>query len=203
MVLELVGAWTLVVAAGAAQEPAPAAYVPVFANATCPIMGKPASTALFVDTAMGRIFVCCTPCNRKVLDDVEGAYKAAYPRADPVENATCPVSGRAVPEGAPTVQLQGTIFRICSEDCRAQAVLDSQIVLAKVRIPSLKDEANPRCPLTGLEAMRNVFIVIGDRIVRLSSRDCVDLALRDPGAVLKALGSQRVDQKPARAPDRQ
>ena len=65
----------LVLACGSvshAQESRPAnlvVSVPTFQNVNCPIMGKPSSTSLFVDTPMGRIYTCCPPCNAKIRRD--------------------------------------------------------------------------------------------------------------------------------------
>ena len=45
----------------------PEVTVPTWVNANCPIMAKPASAALFVDTTFGRIYVCCAGCNKPML----------------------------------------------------------------------------------------------------------------------------------------
>ena len=61
-----------------AQTP-PFVEVPTFPNATCPIMGKKVSLPLFVDTELGRIYVCCKPCFKKIRANVPVAHKTAYP----------------------------------------------------------------------------------------------------------------------------
>src|SRR5690606_20401712 len=50
--------------APAVEEPAPPRVrVPAYPNVACPIMGKPISARLFVDTELGRFWVCCKGCD--------------------------------------------------------------------------------------------------------------------------------------------
>ena len=72
------------------------AEVPRIANSTCPIMGKPASKLIHVDTRLGRIYVCCAPCIKKVRRDVERTYTAAYPTTKNAGNKVCPITKRKI-----------------------------------------------------------------------------------------------------------
>src|SRR5262249_51199268 len=84
----LVAAWARF-AAAQDPSPAPTVTVPTFENATCPIMGRPSSKALFADTAHGRIYVCCPPCIGKIGLDPERAYRAAFPTTKKAGNTVC------------------------------------------------------------------------------------------------------------------
>ena len=180
-----------------AQEKAPASpavagdaavSVPVFPNTTCPIMGKPISQKLFVDTELGRIYFCCKGCNKKILGDVAVAYKSAYPRTTKLANALCPVSGKPVGEKPATVLLQGREIALCCEEHVAAARDSSQVVLAKASDPKLVDVGNAICPVSAAPVAKNAFCVIDGRLVRLSSPECVEGAKKEPLAVLaKAL----------------
>ena len=117
--------------AQAPTDPVPAlqAEVPTFANATCPIMGKKVSMPLFVDTELGRFYVCCKPCYKKILANVPAAHQTAYPVVQEVKNAVCPVSGEPIGADAVVVTLQGYRFSVCCEACVAQARQHSQVTL--------------------------------------------------------------------------
>ncbi len=153
-----------------AQEPAPPRVsVPMFPNATCPVMGKKVSTPLFADTDRGRIYVCCKPCIKKVLADVDAAYATAYPTARVAANQRCPVSGEPLGEHRVVLELQGVRFALCCTGCADAARRDSQITLARVHAEGLVDIANTTCPVDGRPVEANAFVVVGDAIVRLSS----------------------------------
>lgn len=194
-------------AVAGAQEPPPApaptpaqaplaVSVPSYSNTNCPVMGKPISSKLFTDTEYGRIWICCKGCNKKIAADPEKAYKSAFPRTVKLDNAICPVSGKKI-EGEPiVVQLQGHEVRLHSKECVAVARADSQVVLAKAVEPKLMDVANSKCPITGTAVAANVFCVVGDQIVRLSSTDCVEQVKKEPKAALdKALADARAAGK--------
>lgn len=173
----------------AEQIPSLAVSVPAFANATCPIMGKPVSAELWVDTDLGRIYVCCKACNEPVLADVPTAAKTAYPVMHRATNTTCPIMGDAVDASSPTVVRQGVEIPVCCDSCIAEVGKNDQIVLARLADPNLVDLENTQCPITGAPVAPNAFCVIGDRLVHLSAPGCVDAVRKDPAAALeKALG---------------
>lgn len=176
-------------AAAGAQEPpaakaAPRVEVPTFANATCPIMGKAVSMPLFVDTELGRFYLCCKPCNKKVLADVPAAHKTAYPVVQPLKNTVCPVSGEAIGEHAVELTLQGYSLRLCCAGCVATAREHSQVTLTKATRPQVTDAGNTTCPVTGKPVAANAFVVIDDTIVHLANPKAADEVAKDAAAVL-------------------
>ncbi len=181
----------LLAAVVVAQEPpapakpqAPRVEVPTFANKTCAIMGKPVSMPLFVDTELGRFYLCCKPCNKKVLADVQAAHKTAYPVVEELKNTTCPVSGETIGEHAVDVTLQGYRLRLCCAGCVAAAREHSQVTLTKATRPQVGDAGNDTCPVTGKPVTANAFVVIDDVIVHLANPKVVDDVAKDPAAVL-------------------
>ena len=90
---------------------------PIFSNSTCPIMGKPVSAKLFVETELGRIYMCCKGCTKKILNDASTAYKTAYPTTKKVLNKVCPIKGEKNDAKSPTVLIQGHEVRVCCKDC--------------------------------------------------------------------------------------
>ncbi len=194
----LFGGWILSVGLfGQATEPSPPAVsVPLAQNRTCPIMGKPISSALFVDTDHGRIWVCCTPCNKKVLADLETAYKTAFPKSKRLDNPACPITGQAITKDSPRIQIQGLDFAVCCAECKKAALEDSQIVVAKLNNPQLQDLANRECPISGLPVAKNTFLVVEQQLVRLSSGDCVEWAAKDPKRVLEKVNEYKAKSAP-------
>lgn len=175
--------------------------VPTFANATCPIMGKPSSRTLFTDTEFGRIYVCCPPCNRKIAADPERAYKVAYPTTKPAGNAVCPITGKAVGETSATVVLQGIEIRVCSAECVAKAKADVQATLVKAMRPGTVDVGNTVCPVTGTAVAANAFCLVGNDLIRLSSPAAVEDVRKSPAAMLaKARESVAKPATPASTP---
>jgi hypothetical protein len=168
--------------AGPAKQPA--VRVPTFANPTCPIMGKKVSMPLFVDTEVGRFYVCCKPCFKKILADLPAAQKTAYPTVKTINNKLCPVSGEAIGEHKQTMTLQGFQFDVCCAGCTDGARSRSQVVLSKLDAANLKDIGNTTCPLTGKPVTDNSFVVIGDSIVHLASTANVADAEKAPQATL-------------------
>jgi hypothetical protein len=193
--------------AAAAEEDA-AVTVPTFPNSTCPIMGKKVSMKLFTDTPLGRIYICCKGCDKKIQRDVPTAYKSAYPTLKEIANTTCPVSGDKIGDKAVDVTLQGHKFKVCCADCVPHTVTNAQIVLALVTDAKLTDLRNAQCPLTDKAVADNAFAIVGTTVVRLSSPQCVDdlrraaVAMRDKAkasAAASALPDPRA-AKPASAP---
>jgi len=185
-----------------AQDPAkprpapkgPVVEVPTFANATCPIMGKPVSLPLFADTEAGRIHVCCKPCIKKVLADVATAAKTAYPTTKVVDNTICPVSGQPIGAIAVTGSLQGRSFEVCCPACLRDARTNSQVTLTRLLVDGVVDVGNPTCPITGEPVAANAFVLIGTSLVRLSSTKVVDAVRERPAATLEratALAAER------------
>lgn len=166
-----------------AQDP-PKVEVPTFANATCPIMGKKVSMPLFVDTELGRFYLCCKPCIKKVQADVPTAHQTAYPVVQEVKNTTCPISGEAIGEGAATVTLQGFRFQVCCAGCVEAARTHSQVTLLKITSPQVKDVGNTTCPVSGAATAANAFVRIGDSIVHLADPKLLDDVAKAPTAVL-------------------
>ncbi|MCK5940625.1 MAG: hypothetical protein KAI24_01550 [Planctomycetes bacterium] len=177
----------------ARQDAAPTVAVPTYPNSTCPIMGRKASLPLFADTELGRIYVCCKPCIRKILADVRTAYETAYPVTKDLANRVCPVSGEPIGKQAVSVVLQGLRIQICCEGCRDEARRHAQVTLAKAHDPKLEDLQNQRCPVDGKPVQPNAFAVIGATVVRLSSPSHLAEVQKQPQALLD---KARADRKP-------
>lgn len=169
-------------------EPAPAPIervrVPTFANATCPIMGKPSSPRLFIDTDFGRIYVCCKTCNKDVLADPAHAHKTAYPTVKKLANTICPVDGAVTDDKSQTVVLQGFELRVHSAACATELRADAQRYLALASDPKLVDVGNATCPITGDAVARNLVAVVDGALVRFSSPKSIDEARKDPAKTL-------------------
>lgn len=184
----------------AMQDPAPRdtpppVTAPTYPNSTCPIMGKKASLPLFADTELGRIYVCCKPCIRKVLADVQAAYETAYPATKDLANEACPVSGEPIGEQPISVVLQGLRIRLCCEDCLTEARRHAQVTLAKAQDPKLDDVQNQRCPVDGQPVQPNAFAVIGTTVVRLSSPTHLAEVQKAPQMLLdKARADRKADR---------
>lgn len=170
-----------------AQPAAPAltVTVPTYGNTTCPIMAKPASKAMFAETAKGRIYVCCPPCMAKILKDPDRAYATAYPTTKKAGNTKCPVTDKPLEADAVTVTLQGYEIGVC-KTCAEQAVKNHQITLAKALDPKLVEIRNLTCPVTHLPVATNAFCVIGNELVHLSAPKVVEDVKKDPARYLKA-----------------
>jgi hypothetical protein len=170
--------------------------VPTFANETCPIMGKKVSMPLFIDTELGRFYVCCKPCYKKVTADLQAAHKTAYPVVQEVKNDVCPVSGERIGDGAVAVTLQGYAFKLCCAGCLEQARTHSQVTLTKLTRADVKDLGNETCPVSGKPVTPNAFAIVGDTIVHLSSPLLVDDVRQDPAAVLEKAKAIAKSQPP-------
>jgi hypothetical protein len=168
----------------APDKPALTVEVPTFANPTCPIMGKKVSMPLFIDTELGRFYVCCKPCYKKIAADLQAAHKTADPVVQEVKNDVCPVSGEPIADGALAITLQGYSFKLCCAACVEHARMHSQITLTKLT-RKVKDLGNDTCPVSGKPVTANAFALVGDTMVRLSSPLLVDDVRKDPAAVLE------------------
>ena len=178
----------LTLAFAPAQDPAPSSKphveVPSFGNATCPIMGKPVSAPLFVDTELGRFYLGCKPCNKKVLVDVPAAHKTAYPVVQQLANTVCPVSGAQIGGDAVDVTLQGYKLRLCCAACVPDAREHSQVTLTKATRADVVDVGIRTCPVTGKPVVANAFVVIDGTIVHLATAKAIDEVASNPAAVL-------------------
>jgi hypothetical protein len=164
--------------------PPPPVEVPIHPNSTCPIMGKPISTRLFVDTELGRFWVCCKACYVDIEADVRLAHQTAYPVVQRLELQTCPVTGEVLPEEPTTVILQGFEIPVCCPPCAAELRRESQRYLALLGNAELEDLANPLCPVSGEAVVANAYCTIGTVLVRLSSPLHLEAVQQDPTAVL-------------------
>lgn len=191
--------WSLLLSLSLGTLPgqAPTAEVPAAPNATCPIMGKKISLPLFVDTELGRIWVCCKPCFKKVLKDVPKAHQTAYPVVEAVANTTCPVSGEAIGEHKVEITLQQKRFLVCCHGCVATARADSQVVLAKLAEPQLVDLRNDLCPISGAKTNANQFVVVAGHVVRLADGKAVEAGKQDPAGTL-AKAQKLAAEQPAK-----
>lgn len=190
----------LLAAAIGAQSPLPEdstkVEVPTFANRTCPIMGKKVSMPLFIDTEVGRFYVCCKPCFKKIRKDLEAAHKTAYPVVETVDNKVCPVSGEPVGKDAETVTLQGYAFKVCCAGCVDAARTDSQLTLTKVTRAGVEDLGNATCPITGKPVEANAFVLLDNALVRLSDEKLVEDVAKAPAATLARARKISKAQKP-------
>ncbi|MFN0241379.1 MAG: hypothetical protein ACKVWV_00645 [Planctomycetota bacterium] len=172
--------------------------VPIYANPSCPIMGKPVSTRLFAETEKGRIYVCCKSCIKDIFDDLDPAYRTAFPTNKKIENTKCPVSGKEIKTDSPTVVLQGFEFFVADSVAVRRAREESQIVLAKLNDPKLTDLANSTCPVTGEATVKNAFVVIDGHLVRLSSPKLIEEIEKDPAKVLAKAKELRAKEEKER-----
>lgn len=171
--------------------------VPTFANANCPIMGKKVSMPLFVDTEVGRFYVCCKPCIKKILADVPAAQKTAYPTTKVLANKVCPASGEPIGEHAVPVTLQGHTFSVCCAQCVETVRRDSQVTLTRLLREGVVDVGNDVCPVSDQPVAPNAFALIGTSLVRLSSSKLVEDVAKDPAAALRK-ATERSQQQPPR-----
>src|SRR5262245_40431258 len=173
-------------APSAPATPTPLVSVPTFENATCPIMGKPSSKALFTDTDFGRVYVCCPPCVKKIQADAERAAKAAYPVVKKAGNTVDPVTGATIGDKPVLLTLQGYEIALASEDSVKPARANSQIVLVKATRPDVVDVGNHTDPITGKPVVDNAFVLIDKDLVHLSAPSVVESVRLDPEKARKA-----------------
>ena len=177
---------------------APVVSVPTFENKTCPIMGKPSSKALFVDTEKGRIYVCCPPCTRKIQGDLERAYATAYPVTKRAGNTVDPVTGEAIGDKPVTVSLQGYEIALASADNVKRAQANAQIVLVKALDPKVVDVGNSVDPVTGAAVVDNAFVLVDKDLIHLSSPKSVEEVKKDPERARKAAKESAAKEAEAR-----
>jgi hypothetical protein len=166
--------------------PPPVVSVPTYANASCPIMGKPASKVLYTDTDWGRVYVCCAPCMKKIQQDPQRAAQAAYPVVKKAGNVLDPVTNQPVGDKPYLIVLQGWEIALSSEDNAKTARADSQITLAKALDPAVVEVGNHTDPLTGRPVVANAFVLLDKNLVRLSGPDGVAEVKKDPQKALDA-----------------
>lgn len=192
--LSLVASFCLpFLASSAAQAPdapaqGPVVETPSYPNKSCPIMGKPISARLFVDTTKGRFWVCCKSCYEEILADVDVAHRAAYPQVVTLALKVCPVTDAPLPEQPHRVVIQGFDVPLCCKACEPDLLRDSQIYLALLADPKLVDLRNPRCPVTDEAVTANNFCTIDGVLVRLSSMRVLEDVKAD---AVKALAKAR------------
>jgi hypothetical protein len=180
-------AFPLVLAGAFRQEAAaPKVDVPIHPNAICPIMGKPISTRLFVDTDRGRFWVCCKACYEDILADLDTAHATAYPDVKVLALERCPVTGEELPEVPHRLVVQGFDVPLCCEPCAAPFLRDSQVHLALLADGTLEDLANPKCPVTGEAVSSQSYVTIDRTLVRLSSPRAVEAVRAEPAKMLTA-----------------
>ena len=182
----------------AAQDSRPGALevkVPTFHNEKCPVMEKPVKTTMFVETPHGRIYMCCKACTKKIEADPEAMYKKAYPAAKAAGNKTCPVSGETLGEKPTMVSIQGYDIGLCCGDCAKGALDNSQIILAKLANPKIKDVGNTTSPVSGKPVQNNTFVMIGDDLVHLAAADEVAAVEKDPKAALDKAKAGKGEKK--------
>jgi hypothetical protein len=171
--------------AAPAPAPAPAAKAPVvstphFENKNCPIMAKPSSTVMFVETPEnGRIYVCCLPCVPKIKQDFPRAYAAAYPTVKKLENTVDPWSGETLGKDAVTISLQGHEIRVAPGNV-AKARANAQIVLVKATRPKVVDLKNATSPVSGKPVVDDAYVLVDDDLIRLAAASEVAEVRKDP-----------------------
>jgi len=170
--------------------------VPISPNSTCPIMGKAISSKLFVDTEMGRIYMCCKSCTKKILSDVPKAHQTAYPVTKKLDLAACPITGKPIGKESPLVVIQGYVIPVCSEVCVKEVQENAQVVLAKATNPKVSDLGNMTCPISNEPIAKNAFCLIGDTLVHLSSPTCLTEVKKDPAGTLEKAKSSMSAEKP-------
>jgi hypothetical protein len=186
----------------APSAPAPVVEVPAFPNATCPIMGKKASVVLSVDTDLGRFYVCCKPCFKKVLADVPKAHQTAYPVVEERKNTKCPVSGRPIGDKAVAVTLQGYRFAVCCAECVPKAQQHSQTTLVKLTRQDVVDVGNATCPVSGEPVVANAIVLVDGALIHLASHKHADAVKQAPASMLsKARELAKAPAAPAPAKD--
>lgn len=180
-----------------AAAPAPVVRVPTFENATCPIMGRPSSKALFTDTDFGRVYVCCPPCIKKIQGDPARAYQTAYPVLKKAGNTVDPVTGASIGEKPVLLSLQGYEIALASEASVAPARANAQIVLTKALDPRIVDVGNRTDPVTGQPVVDNAFVLIDQDLIHLASPQSVEAVRNDPEKFRK--GAREIAAKEAAA----
>lgn len=131
----------------------------LFGNRECPVTGQAVDPDSFVEAKqkeknlVGRIYMCCDGCEKKVTKDFEDLYNKYY-RTDPktgkakapfdLKNSTCPMSGEPVTEND-WIEYNGMVVHFCCEGCGKEFLDDPDSQLAKM-VENPKDFAYKRPP---------------------------------------------------------
>lgn len=177
----------------------PVVSVPTFENKTCPIMGKPASKALYTDTDLGRHYVCCMPCVPKVKADPARAMAAAYPVTRNAGNTVDPLTGEAIGDRPFMIWLQGYDIALASEANAQRARANAQIVLVKALDPKVVDVGNGTDPISGQPVVDNLFVLVDKDLIRLSASTSVEKVRADPEAARRKAKEVAAREAEARA----
>jgi hypothetical protein len=158
--------------------------VPSYRNASCPLMGKPAKDDVFVDSAHGRVWLCCKNCLAKAKKDPDGTYAKAYPTATKVNNKMDPIDGKPVKDGV-TVVYQGYEINL-SDASHAKAVLQNgDVYVTLLTKPDVRDVKNTKDPVNGNAVADNMVVLIGNSLVHISSADSIEAIKKDPAKSLE------------------
>jgi transposase-like protein len=107
------------------------------ANATCPIMDKPAKPEVTGDHDGIRFHYCCEGCDKMVKKDPAAALKKLgygyIPSVVDLCNPACPMSGKAVKEGV-FADHDGIRVRFCCPDCPKAFEKDPAATFAKLGV---------------------------------------------------------------------
>ncbi len=169
---------------------APAVSVPFVGNATCPAMGKATKPDVFVATEKGAIYLCCKGCTEKVTKDPAAAYAKAYPKTEKLGNKLCPVTAETIKAGeGKAVTYKGYEIMACCPGCEKAVIANGDIIVTLLTNPKIVDVRNANDPVTGKPAVDNTFVLIGDDLVHLSSKDSVEEIKKDSAKFLKTAKS--------------
>jgi YHS domain-containing protein len=107
------------------------------ANATCPIMGKPAKADVMGELDGVRVHYCCPGCDKKVKKDPAAAYaKLGYgylPSVVDLRNRACPVSGKPAKDEV-FADADGVRVHFCCPNCPKAFAKDPAAVFAKLGV---------------------------------------------------------------------
>jgi hypothetical protein len=155
-----------------------------YRNAACPITSKRVNPEIFLKTAKGRIWFCCTECQEKARTDPDSAYAKAYPTTTQVKNEVDPVDGKPVKAGV-AMLYQGYEINL-SDPANARAVTENgDLYVALLTRPGLKDAKNTMDPITKGPVEPNMGIIIGDYLVRIGSSKSIQGAHMRPQQLLR------------------
>jgi YHS domain-containing protein len=111
------------------------------ANATCPIMNKPAKPEVTGDVDGIRFHFCCEGCDKKVKKDPAAALKKLgygyIPSVVDLRNAACPMSGKAVKEGV-FADHDGIRVHFCCPNCPKAFEKDPAATFSKLGVDPAK-----------------------------------------------------------------
>ncbi|MCA9437550.1 MAG: YHS domain-containing protein [Candidatus Omnitrophica bacterium] len=118
----------------------------LFGNKKCPVMGGDVSAESYVEATMndgnvvGRIYMCCDGCDKKVKKNFAELYKSFY-RTDPktgkeidpldLKNPTCPITGKPAAANV-AMEYNGMLVHFCCAKCSEGFLKDPDEHLAKM-----------------------------------------------------------------------